>query len=340
MARFLVSEYRVNLFPYEDLIIYEMGAGNGTLMQGVMDYIRDHEPEIYARTQYHTIEISPRLAALQRQRSASHKDKVKVHRSSIFDWPKTVEEPCFVLAFEVLDNLAHDVVRFTRDADAPPRALQCNVSVSSTGEFEEEYTPVSDRLIRDYLHLHQRTGLPSLTPQQPPLIRKLMASLPFSANLGAPIFVPSQALALLQSLKDRFPAHRLLFSDFSSLPDAIPGINSPVVQTRYKGKTVPCTTYLVQQGFFDIFFPTDFRLLSKMYDLIMNGHGTQNKAGDDSYFTPASLKAGQRKCTMHTATHRAFLERWGEVERTTLGNGENPMLDFYANADFAWTTAR
>lgn len=35
-------------------------------------------------------------------------------------------------------------------------------------------------------------------------------------------------------------------------------------------QTVACTTYLVQPGFFDIFFPTDFHLLRDMYSLVMS----------------------------------------------------------------------
>lgn len=48
---------------------------------------------------------------------------------------------------------------------------------------------------------------------------------------------------LLDILRDKFPAHRILFSDFSSLPDAIPGTNAPVVQTRYEGEV---STFVVE----------------------------------------------------------------------------------------------
>ena len=46
-------------------------------------------------------------------------------------------------------------------------------------------------------------------------------------------------------LNQYFPAHRLVASDFSSLPDAVPGLNAPVVQTRFEGKMIPVTTPLV-----------------------------------------------------------------------------------------------
>ncbi|KAG7124116.1 hypothetical protein HYQ45_013777 [Verticillium longisporum] len=50
----------------------------------------------------------------------------------------------------------------------------------------------------------------------------------------------------LDVLERYFPAHRLLTSDFHALPDAIEGLNAPVVQTRFERRTVPVTTPLVR----------------------------------------------------------------------------------------------
>lgn len=117
IARFLVAEYKLNLYPYEDLIIYEIGAGNGTLMGDILDYIADEEPEVYERTRYRIVEISERLQGLQKGRARGgdgkaslkgpakrkgHADKVEVLGGSIFDWERVVPEPCFFLAMEVL----------------------------------------------------------------------------------------------------------------------------------------------------------------------------------------------------------------------------------------------
>lgn len=41
---------------------------------------------------------------------------------------------------------------------------------------------------------------------------------------------------LLDVLREKFPGHRLLMADFSSLPDAVKGGTAPVVQTRYEGE--------------------------------------------------------------------------------------------------------
>ena len=52
-------------FPYEDLVIYEIGAGNGTLAMDILDYIRSAYPEVYECTHYNIVEISGRLAKSQ-----------------------------------------------------------------------------------------------------------------------------------------------------------------------------------------------------------------------------------------------------------------------------------
>ena len=104
-----------------------------------------------------------------------------------------------------------------------------------------------------------------------------------------------------------FPAHRLLLADFSTLPDAIAGLNAPVVQTRHQRRNVQVTTPYVHQGFFDIFFPTDFALMEDIYRAITG------------------------KLT-RISSHHAFLRSWADVEETQVRSGENPMLSWYKNA--------
>lgn len=51
VARCLIADYKLKHFPYDDFVLYEMGAGNGTLMSNILDYLREEEPEVYERTQ-------------------------------------------------------------------------------------------------------------------------------------------------------------------------------------------------------------------------------------------------------------------------------------------------
>jgi hypothetical protein len=168
-------------------------------------------------------------------------------------------------------------------------------------------------------------------------------------------------MSLLEILSQQFPLHRLLLTDFSSLPDTIEGYNAPVVQTRLKNTMVPCSTLAVHPGYFDIFFPTCFENLRDMYEMIlsrpinrttkpspMSSAATSLRLGAD-FFSSTTLKygrrspldgltstsglpVGQRQSAVYT--HREFMEKYADVESTRLKSGENPMLDFYQNVKF------
>jgi hypothetical protein len=343
VARYLVSRYRYTLYPYYDLVIYEIGAGNGTLMRGILDYLAEYEPEIYSRTRYHTVEISPRLASQQRMRIGPHTSQVTVHERSIFDWDEAdvVVEPVYLLAFEVLDNLAHDIVRYTTDTLTPVQSI---IAVDSTGDFHERFTPITDPLISRFLRMRLKPRPFSSAP----FLQKLLTYVPFSPNLTKPQFIPTKCLALLEKLRNVFPLHRPLMADFSSLPDTVHGDMAPVVQTRFDGQTVACSTMLVSRGHFDIFFPTDFRLLKDMYNLVVNNESGFFSSSSPPYYSSYSSRkldmphgdhggtamGRGRLPPLRVRSHREFLEEFGETEHTRLRDGANPMLEYYANQSF------
>ena len=98
----MLSEYLLKYFPYEDFVIYEIGAGNGTLALDILDYVQDRYPEVYDRTRYKIIEISGNLARLQREKLCAKHPCVEVVNQSIFRWNKREPAPCFFLAMEVI----------------------------------------------------------------------------------------------------------------------------------------------------------------------------------------------------------------------------------------------
>ncbi|KAJ2262153.1 hypothetical protein GGI01_001753 [Coemansia sp. RSA 376] len=305
------------------LTVYEMGGGNGTLMMNILDHIREREPEIYSRMEYNLVEISPKLAKQQvSQQSRKHvvpHVNVNIINKSIFDWSTTEDRPCFFVAMEVIDNFAHDVVRFDYETGEPYQAF---VRVYDDGEFEEYYEPVSDPLIRSYLGVrdslvsprHRSAALP------PALYRRIRSQLPLAPNLSKPEFIPTKAFEFCKILGRYFPRHRLVLSDFYKLPDTLPGaVGAPVVQTRFNGSMVPCETYLVQPGWFDIFFPTDFELLCRIYDVECRR----------SLHTQPGEQTGSIVCTQ-----REFALENAALAQTRTRSGENPMLDFYENNKF------
>lgn len=47
---------------------------------------------------------------------------------------------------------------------------------------------------------------------------------------------------------------------------------------------------------------------------------------------------GKRK--MDYLSHADFLRQWGETDQTKLKNGENPMLEYFENQCFAFSSSR
>jgi hypothetical protein len=335
IARYLVSNYKLTLFPYHDLIIYEMGAGNGTLMLNILDFIRDTDHEVYQRTKFKIIEISPALADLQMKNlktsthSRGHAGHVEIINRSIFDWDTYVHSPCFFLALEVFDNFGHDVIRYDYNTELPQ---QGGVLVDIDGEFCEYYNTQLDPLAARFLRVRQAAARrPFVTPLASRVPKAIRNSIPFRNKFTLPEYIPTRLMQFFDILHDYFPAHRLLASDFSTLPDAVPGLNAPVVQTRYKRRTVPVSTPFVSflsplpvtttlspipsvltsqqvyQGYFDIFFPTDFNIIEDMYRAITGKLTSVN-------------------------SHQDFMKRWAYIEDTETRSGENPLLSWYKNA--------
>ncbi|PIA14787.1 DUF185-domain-containing protein [Coemansia reversa NRRL 1564] len=324
VARHIVRQYKSDrdaALHAEPLTIYEIGGGNGTLMINILEYIRENEPEVYGDMEYNLIEISPKLARQQLSRQATSKTaphtNAKIINKSIFDWSERVDRTCFVVAMEVIDNFAHDVVRYNYDTGEP---YQGTVRVYDDGEFEELYEGISDPLISDYLRVRSSLSNPGYNSPALPssMYRRIRGQLPLAPNLTKAEFIPTHAFLLMQVLGRFFPRHRLVLSDFYKLPDTIPNaVDSPVVQTRFNGNMVPCETYLVQPGWFDIFFPTNFELLLQMYNVVCRSTADSNRLGKARVWS-------QRKFALENA----------DLEKTSTRSGENPMVEFYENNKF------
>ncbi|KAK4188526.1 hypothetical protein QBC35DRAFT_496111 [Podospora australis] len=317
IARYLIANYKLTTYPYHDLTIYEMGAGRGTLMLNILDYIRDIDPAVYDRTKYNIIEISTQLANLQTSQvmkntaARGHSDKVEIINQSIFDWKQRVPSPCFFLAFEVFDNFAHDVVRYDMTTEVPMQGI---VLIDEAGDFYEFYTPELDPVAARYFRVRDAaTGGRYKVPYPTSRVGKwLSQQRPLASNLSNQEYIPTRLMQFFDVLGRYFPAHRLLTSDFHSLPDAIKGLNAPIVQTRYQRRPVPVSTPLVHQGYFDIMFPTNFETAEAVYKTITGKHS-------------------------RVMSHDEFMQRWAYIEDTETRSGENPLLSWYKNASVLFT---
>ena len=251
---------------------------------------------------------------------------------------------------------------------------QAYIAVDEAGDFFIHQTRITDPLISSFMSIRQALG--HLPPLPKPLllsqfIRDIYKHIPFAPNLSQPEYIPTRLLSLLTTLRKYFPLHHLLLSDFSSLPDTLPGYNSPVVQTRYKNTTVPCETLLVLQGYFDIFFPTNFERLRDMYEHVLSRpiisaediHSTDlplpppraspllstasplalgaefftsrprnRRSPLDGIVSSNGLPVGEHKSSVFT--HEEFMRTYADLDKTRLKSGENPLLDFYKNVKY------
>jgi SAM-dependent MidA family methyltransferase len=316
LARHILVNYKLNNFPYDDLVIYEAGAGNGTLTLNILDFLEKNEPEVYARTKYKIIEISSKLFKKQNSRLDRHKDKVEIINKSILEWNTLVNEPCFFIALEVFDNLSHDVVRYDIDTKQP---YQGYVVIDEHNDFHEYYSPELEPLTKEFLKLREQSALPIRKLKNHPAfqfypwmkIRNILN--PLRNNLSEPEYIPTRLYKLFTILEKYFPQHQILASDFSHFDKTIRGYNSPTVQTMYKDNMVNTDSYMVEQGYFDIMFPTDFKSINEMYKQVTGKNSS-------------------------TCSHADFLRQWAEIEKTKTKSGENPMLELYSNADFIYSS--
>ena len=255
IAQYLVTNFKLLHNAFDDLIIYELGAGNGTLMMNILDFIRDFYPEVYERTKYKIIEISPALVTLQTAQlganaeSRGHRDHVEIINRSIFSWDTYIASPCYFLSLEVFDNFAHDSIRYDPITERP---LQGSVLIDNSGDFYEFYSQDIDPVASRFLRLrYEAASRPFNHPVRGSRLKRLIkARLPFAPNLTVPEFIPTRLMQFFEILENFFPQHHLVASDFNALPDAIQGFNAPVVQTRYQRRTIPVTTPLVSSPFF------------------------------------------------------------------------------------------
>ncbi|EGW35607.1 uncharacterized protein SPAPADRAFT_58826, partial [Spathaspora passalidarum NRRL Y-27907] len=338
--RYILVNYKLNgNYPYNDLIIYEMGGGNGTLMCNILKYIKTNQPDIYARTQYKIIEISSQLVAKQMESAFKNKlishgldsDKLQIYNKSIFKWNNVVNEPCFFIALEVFDNFAHDLISYDNTTGEP---YEGKVVIDDHGDFYQFFTSELSYYSNMYLNLRENSAFSVLRQQgtlqgsvekvkslvSPDNVHPLLHStkklqyknmfLPFKDNLTPGEFIPTRLIQFFQILRHKFPNHSLICSDFNALPKTIPGAyNSPVVQTVLQDKMIDVTTYMCHQGYFDIMFATDFDLSSELYKKLTGK-------------------------VPRVETHHEFLNQWADIEATSTKTGENPMLDFYKNVSF------
>jgi SAM-dependent methyltransferase len=316
------------------LVVYEIGGGTGTFARDVLTWLRSHRPELYAGCRYTCVEISPALGALQRRRVAGEgghappRFAVRVgDAAAAAAWGGASPEPCFVMMMEVLDNLPHDrvwrqgpggdwhqtLVRSTAEGDADAS----RPGLARREAFDEAVAPVGDPLIRRCLEAFEAQGGLDGSGQgvQASLARLLRLAVGGGSG-GDAAFLPTGALRLFDALHAVRPNHRLVAADFDALPEVVvDGWNAPLVATTRGGSTFDHGTYLVPRGQADIFFPTCFNLMRRLY-----------------LDSAAASGAGEGRAVEWMKTER-FVRRFAPsaAAAAATAGGYNPLLEDYSN---------
>ena len=240
LARYILNS---PFFRKKELEIYEIGGGSGSNALHILNYLKKEVPEVYIKTKYTLIEISPVLAEQQRKRVAAvHPQQCTVLNQDILtfaDVYKTVTTPCFFLALEVLDNLPHDKVTLYNnkwyETIIVQNSSKINAIMANNPGLEEAKRPVQDLLIRETLR-HFGCDLPLRVTYKHNgrLAQRIRCILGNNEPELTSAFIPTGAMQLLNTLRTAFPKHHLIAADFDSLPAPNLEEESPIKAINHK----------------------------------------------------------------------------------------------------------
>lgn len=310
----------------DTLEIVELGGGRGTNAKLLLNYLKDHRPDIYKGVTYTLVDSSPTLHELQRSilTDTEHANKVDFRlldlvnvaerryansydgvwngltcifsRISFFrqELLSASEKPTVVLAMEVLDNLPHDKIQ-----QKSRKQLQ-----------QAEIHPQGDKLKETFV------------PLVDPLLARVIQAVPAFAK-PYPTWIPTVACGILEHVIQQRPNLGLAFADFDWLPAPDLMAETPSRLTSW-GEGEPIITdmqgvdhecFLQAPPHCDILFPTDFDKLAS--------------------FTKRTMAGSKRtSSTVRVDKQADFLERYGarHVQETKSWlSGHTPLLQDFVN---------
>lgn len=288
----------------DPLVIYEIGPGTGTFCSGLSSFL-DRSAIQY---EYNLIDISSTLHDIQRDRFKGN-SRIHPRHVSFFDLDRIEKRPCVIIALEVWDNFAQDIIAFSDNGDL----LQGVVEIDNDarpydipGMYNVCFEPASDPLILNTFNVMDNLKYKWKSLKWSP--KQLFKFLGYDQSYKWQ-YIPTRIYEFMNKVHINFPQSRLLMSDFDMLPDTTPGFGAPVVQTRYNGDTVSCSSVLLKKGLFDIFFPVDFGLMAGIYNRTTGKSATVMK-------------------------HREFLSCYADLIKTRTKSGYNPMMEEFENVSF------
>ena len=114
---YTVANYMLNLLDNRKsrkLRVVEVGPGTGTFADSMLDFYKNYDLDMYRNCEYIFVEISPFLAQKceetmrQNHKQLLDEGKIQIFNGSIFDFDAKINDFCFFVGFEILDNMPHD----------------------------------------------------------------------------------------------------------------------------------------------------------------------------------------------------------------------------------------
>lgn len=294
-------------------------------MGGILDFFQNYDQYLYRNLEFKVVEISPQMCeAMEKRfkeehRGAMERGNLKIVNSDFLKYKKKGKELQFLIFLEVLDNMPHDRVYW--DDKKKNWEYQAMVETDEDGNNAREIkVDIQDDLIKEMLSIYKKCPKElddiDRNKYEKGLVYKFykyLSKAPFDHSL----FLPTFCLKVLKHINKEFPNHSLIMSDFDMLKtkeSVKEGINAPIVSKKLEKshEKYDFQSYLVKRGEADIFFPTNFLLLSHMYSEICKKPSMFMKS--------------------YEFVNEFSKEKWGETK-----SGYNPLKEDFMNTSFFLT---
>ena len=308
--------------------VVEIGSGIGGQADSFLMYFKNFEPDVYPYIEYTLLEISPTL--LHKSKSTlyqNHKEKcqrgeIKFVNQDAFKFKEDIGSDVFFMLFEILDNLPHDIVRFTSKLDKIEEmwiksSLDRQTRQIAYEPCKDEYIVRCFELWKSLYVKNEKLLLNENESEKQKFLASLKDWLQSRMANDYQLSLPTGFYKLTEHINNNFENPKFLLSDFSSLPNArryLNGskcLNYPLLSTKLE-KSEDHKDYedfeKAEFGRCDIFFETDFDL------------------------TKAILESFSEKYTV--STPKEFFKQFAKPKWAETRSGYNPMKDDFLNTRF------
>ena len=370
-----VARYVLHRYREEDekqgypLRVYEIGGGAGTHAAGFLRYLRRNAPEVFAKTEFTSVEISQSLAraAERTVRDALDGDDHRVNDSEGFQnptkrrgkgtrkgtkrdsdvysvirgdaserdaWGAKDASPCFVVALEVLDNLPHDKVIFRKDSERGGHG-------DHHGWFQTRVRldPETNKHVEDHSEPLSDALAVRAMETLADAARAETVETSFArrvARVVEAIFAPALASKKIAYLPTG--CLKLLETLHGARPnhrlvaadfDSLPGVTMA-------GRNAPLVAAQADGGRTND-LPTYLAEVGSA-DVFFPTDFDALRALDAAARRTVSMNDGversEKSARGEVLSTRAFMERWADVQATATRSGYNPLLQDFANTKF------